>query len=54
MSDRMGPSIPEEVITYLTLSANISYTVDERDLIFIRDREGMGEREALREIFGTV
>ena len=50
MSDRMGLSTLKEVITYHTLSTNISYTPDERDLMFIRDREGMGEREAFHKM----
>ena len=50
MSDRMGLSTLKEVITYHTLSTNISYTEDERDLMFIKDREGMGEREAFHKM----
>jgi enoyl-CoA hydratase len=50
MSDRMGLSTLKEVITYHTLSTNISYTEDERDLMFIKDREGMGEKEAFHKL----
>ena len=50
MSDRMGLSTLKEVITYHTLSTNISYTPDEKDLMFIKDREGMGEREAFHKM----
>ncbi len=50
MSDRMGLSTLKEVITYHTLSTNISYTEDEKDLMFIKDREGMGEREAFHKL----
>ena len=50
MSDRMGLSTLKEVIVYHTLSTNISYTEDERDLMFIKDREGMGEREAFHKM----
>jgi enoyl-CoA hydratase len=50
MSDRMGLSTLKEVIAYHTLSTNISYTEDERDLMFIKDREGMGEREAFHKM----
>ncbi len=50
MSDRLGLSCLKEVITYHTLSTNISYTRDEKDLMFIKDREGMGEREAFHKL----
>lgn len=50
MSDRLGLSCLKEVITYHTLATSISYTEDERDLMFIRDREGMGEREAFHKM----
>lgn len=50
MSDRMGLSTLKEVITYHTLSTNISYTADEKELMFIKDREGMGEREAFHKL----
>jgi enoyl-CoA hydratase len=50
MMDRMGLTTLKEVITYHTLSVNLKYTDDERDLIFIKDREGMGEREAFHKL----
>lgn len=50
MSDRLGLSCLKEVITYHTLSTNISYTEDEKELMFIKDREGMGEREAFHKL----
>jgi hypothetical protein len=40
----------KEVITYHTLSTSISYTVDEKDLMFIKDRDSMGEREAFHKL----
>ena len=50
MSDRLGLSCLKEVIAYHTLSTNISYTPDEKDLMFIKDREGMGEKEAFHKL----
>jgi enoyl-CoA hydratase len=50
MLDRLGLTCLKEVITYHTLSVNLKYTQDERDLIFIKDREGMGEREAFHKL----
>lgn len=50
MSDRLGLSCLKEVITYHTLSTNIGYTQDEKDLMFIKDREGMGEKEAFHKL----
>ncbi len=50
MLDRLGLTCLKEVITYHTLSVNLKYTKDERDLIFIKDREGMGEREAFHKL----
>lgn len=50
MMDRMGLTTLKEVITYHTLSVNLKYAPDERDLIFVRDREGMGEREAFHRL----
>ena len=40
----------KEVITYHTLSTNIAYTKDEKDLMFIKDRDGMGEKEAFHKL----
>ena len=50
MLDRMGCTTLKEVITYHTLCTNLSYTEDERELMFIKDREGMGEREAFHKM----
>jgi len=50
MSDRLGLSCLKEVITYHTLSTNIAYTKDEKDLMFIKDRDGMGEKEAFHKL----
>ncbi len=50
MYDRMGLTTLKEVITYHTLSVNLKYTADEKDLMFIKDREGMGEREAFHKL----
>jgi enoyl-CoA hydratase len=50
MLDRMGLTTLKEVITYHTLSVNLKYTDDERELMFIRDRESMGEREAFHKM----
>lgn len=48
--ERMGMTSLKEVITYHTLATSIKYTEDEKDLMFIRDREGMGEREAFHKM----
>jgi len=50
MMDRMGLTTLKEVITYHTLSVNLKYTEDERELMFVRDRESMGEREAFHKM----
>jgi enoyl-CoA hydratase len=50
MYDRMGLTTLKEVITYHTLSVNLKYTPDEEDLMFIKDREEMGEREAFHKL----
>ena len=50
MADRMGLSTLKEVITYHTLATNISYTPDEKDLMFIKDRDGMGEKAAFHKL----
>jgi len=50
MSDRLGLSCLKEVIAYHTLSTNIVYTEDEKDLMFIKDREGMGEKAAFHKL----
>ncbi len=50
MSDRMGLSTLKEVITYHAMSTNISYTEDEKDLMFIKNREGVGHKEAFHQL----
>jgi len=50
MSDRMGLSTLKEVITYHTLSTSITYTEDEKDLMFIKNREGVGHKEAFHKL----
>ena len=50
MMDRLGLSCLKEVITYHTLSTSIVYTQDEKDLMFIKDRESMGEKEAFHKL----
>jgi len=50
MLERMGLTSLKEVILYHTFSTNVKYSEDERDLMFIRDREGMGEREAFHKM----
>jgi enoyl-CoA hydratase/carnithine racemase len=50
MLDRLGVTCLKEVITYHTLSTNIKYENDEKDLMFIKDREGMGERAAFHKL----
>jgi enoyl-CoA hydratase len=46
MLERLGMTCLKEVITYHTLCTNLKYEEDEKELMFIRDREGMGEKEA--------
>jgi len=50
MMERMGLTSLKEVITYHTLCVNLKYSPDERELMFIKDREGMGEREAFHKM----
>jgi enoyl-CoA hydratase/carnithine racemase len=50
MMDRLGLSCLKEVITYHTLSTSITYTQDETDLMFIKDREGSGHKEAFHKL----
>ena len=39
-----------EVIVYHTLATGIKYTDDEKDLMFIKDRETMGHKEAFHKL----
>jgi len=50
MSDRLGLSCLKEVIAYHTLSTNIVYSDDEMELMFIKDREGMGHKAAFHKM----
>jgi len=50
MLDRLGLTNLKEVIAYHTFSTNLRYEKDERKLMFIRDREGMGERAAFHKM----
>jgi len=50
MLERMGVTSLKEVITYHTLCTSLQYTDDEKDLMFIRDRETGGEREAFHKM----
>jgi enoyl-CoA hydratase len=50
MLERMGVHSLKEVILYHTFSTNLKYSDDERELMFIRDRESMGEREAFHKM----
>ena len=50
MLSRLGLTNLHEVILYHTFSTNLKYSDDERELMFIRDRESMGEREAFHKM----
>ena len=50
MLSRLGLTNLSEVILYHTFSTNLKYSEDEKDLMFIRDRETMGEREAFHKM----
>jgi enoyl-CoA hydratase len=50
MLERLGLTNLKEVIAYHSFSTNLHYEPDERELMFIRDREGMGEREAFHKM----
>jgi enoyl-CoA hydratase len=50
MLDRLGLTNLKEVILYHTFSTNLKYSPDERELMFIRDRESMGERAAFHKM----
>ena len=44
------PVAPPTRNIYHTFSTNLKYSEDERELMFIRDRESMGEREAFHKM----
>jgi enoyl-CoA hydratase len=50
MLSRLGLTDLHEVILYHTFSTNLKYSEDEKELMFIRDRETMGEREAFHKM----
>ena len=50
MLERMGLHSLKEVITYHTLCTGLKYEDDERELMFIKDREGMGEKAAFHKM----
>jgi enoyl-CoA hydratase len=50
MLERLGVTSLKEVITYHTLCTNLKYEDDEKELMFIRDREGMGEKAAFHKM----
>ena len=41
-------------ITYHTLGTNITYRDDEKDTLFLRDREKMGEKEAFHKLHNSM
>jgi len=48
--DSLGAISLMSGITYHTLGTNLSYREDEKDRVFIRDREKMGTREAFHKL----
>ncbi|HJX13160.1 MAG TPA: enoyl-CoA hydratase/isomerase family protein [Dehalococcoidales bacterium] len=50
MLERLGVHSLKEVILYHTFSTNLKYSDDEKELMFIRDRETMGERAAFHKM----
>lgn len=50
MLERLGVTCLKEVITYHTLCTNLKYEEDEKELMFIKDREGMGEKAAFHKM----
>ena len=50
MLDRLGVTCLKEVIVYHTLCTNIKYEPDEKDLMFVKDREDMGEKAAFHKL----
>ena len=50
MLERMGLHSLKEVITYHTLCTGLKYEDDERELMFIKDREGVGEKAAFHKM----
>ena len=50
MLERLGLHSLKEVITYHTLCTGLKYEDDERELMFIKDREGIGEKAAFHKM----
>ena len=48
--ERLGLHSLNEVITYHTLCTGLKYEDDERELMFIKDREGIGEKAAFHKM----
>ena len=48
--DAIGLTSLKGAITYHTLGTNLTYRPDEKEALFIRDREMMGEREAFHKL----
>jgi enoyl-CoA hydratase len=48
--DSMGATSLMSGITYHTLGTNLTYGEDEKDRVFIRDREKMGPRDAFHKL----
>ncbi len=48
--ERLGLHSLKEVITYHTLCTGLKYEDDERELMFIKDREGVGEKAAFHKM----
>jgi len=46
----LGMDRLSEVMVYHTLATNIRYTDDEKDLMFIKDRESMGHKDAFHKL----
>ena len=52
--DALGVNSWMNSIVYHTLGTNVTYRPDERETVFIRDKETMGEREAFHRLHGII
>ena len=52
--DDLGVNSFFNMITYHTLATNITYRDDEKDELFIRDRENLGEKEAFHKLHRSM
>jgi len=52
--DQLGGSSMLLPTVFHTLATNIVYREDEKDVLFIRDREEVGEREAFHKLHNTM